>query len=199
MEDLTILICAHGAEDWRDLAYARAYPSACDQAATIVCYRPELTLAQVRNAAAAVATTEWLCFLDADDELDFGYVDAMGRVVDDDALYAPAVKYIDPRRATAPAAIPNAGNDMKRMNSCVVGTLIRRSTFLQHGGFQEWPMYEDWDLFLGVHLSGVPISYVPDAVYKAHVKSQSRNAPGDRRLAQRTYHEIRAKHGLAPA
>lgn len=199
MEELTILICAHGDERWRDLAYSRAYPSACDQAATIVCYRPELTLAEVRNAAGALAVTEWLCFLDADDELDFGYVDAMRRAIDGEALYAPAVKYIDPKRTTAPACLPNEGGDMRAINRCVIGTLIRRSTFLEAGGFQEWPLYEDWDLFLGVHLSGVPIVYVPDAVYKAHVKRQSRNEPGDRKLATKTYRAIRAKHGLARA
>lgn len=203
MEALTILICAHGESEWRDLAYSRAFPSAAEQALTLVHYEPDATLAETRNAAAEGAETEWLCFLDADDELDFGYVDAMARGnaagSGIDALYAPAVKYVDARRATAPPAIPNGGGDMERVNSCVVGTLIRRTTFLLHGGFSEWPLWEDWDLFLGVHLSGVPICYVPDAVYRAHVKRQGRNAPGDRRLAERTYRAIRAKHGLAAA
>ena len=198
MEDLTILICAHGDERWRDLAYSRAYPSACDQAAAVVCYRRDLTLAQVRNAAAGVATTEWLCFLDADDELDFGYVDAMGRAIDGDGLYAPAVKYIDPNRPTAPACLPNEPGDMRSINRCVIGTLIRRETFLAQGGFKEWPCYEDWDLFLGAHLDGVPIVYVPDAVYKAHVRRDSRNAP-NRQLATSTYRAILRKHGLAAA
>jgi GT2 family glycosyltransferase len=163
----------------------------------------------VRNAAAEDARTEWLCFLDADDELDYGYVDAMrrhailgewavGKAVHNDALLAPAVKYVNPRRATAPATLPNAPGDMRDVNRCVIGTLIRRSRFLQVGGFNEWPCYEDWDLFLGVHMLGVPIVYVPDAVYKAHVSRGSRNVP-TRNVAVATYRAIRRRHGLTPA
>jgi len=198
VEDLTILICSHGDERWRDLAFSRAYPSATGQANTYVFHLPDATLAEVRNFAAEQVETEWLCFLDADDELDFGYVDAMSRYVDGgEALLAPAVKYIDPRRKTAPACLPNEPGDMRAINRCVIGTLIRRHTFFEAGGFQEWPCYEDWDLFLTVHLRGVPIVYVPDAVYKAHVSRVSRNAPGHRRVAAHTYHQIRVKHGLA--
>lgn len=200
MEDLTILICAHGDVAWRDLAYSRAYPSASDQAGTVVCYSPHMTLAQVRNSAAYAAATKWIGFLDADDELDFGFVDAMRRHANEgDRLLAPAVKYVDPRRETAPPSIPNEGAEMTHINSCCIGTLIRRDTFLRLGGFSEWPMYEDWDLFLGAHRSGVPITYVHDAVYKAHVKRQGRNEPGNRRLATTTYRAIRAKHGLTHA
>lgn len=195
--DLTILICAHGDEGWRELAYARAFPSAAEQALTLVHYDPDATLAEVRNTAAEDADSEWLCFLDADDELDYGYVDAMRRsnVAGVNALYAPAVKYIDPRRPTAPACLPNEPGEMSAINRCVIGTLIRRETFFHQGGFREWPCYEDWDLFLGAHLSGVPIEYVPDAVYKAHVSRGSRNVP-TRTLATQTYRAIRARHGL---
>lgn len=196
--DLTILICAHGDEKWRDLAYSRAFPSASEQALTLVHYEPDATLAEVRNAAAADAETTWLCFLDADDELDYGYVDAMSRHADLDALLAPAVKYVDPRRKTAPPSFPNEPADMRRLNRCVIGTLIRRERFMEHNGFAEWSCYEDWDLFLGVHLSGVPILYVADAVYKAHVSRGSRNVPS-RALATYTYDAILAKHGLTRA
>jgi glycosyltransferase involved in cell wall biosynthesis len=195
VDDLTILICAHGDTSWRDLAYSRAYPSASSQAFTQVHYAPEATLAEARNQAAEEATTRWLCFLDADDELDFGYVDAMRRHANGDFLLAPAVKYINPKKATAPAGLPNEPGDMRRVNRCVIGTLIQRATFFQAGGFREWPCYEDWDLFLGVHMEGVPIVYVPDAVYKAHITPGGRNLPS-REVAQQVYHEIRRLHGV---
>lgn len=198
MDNLTIMICAFGNPKWRDLAYSRAFPTAAEQALTLVTYQPDGTLAQVRNTAAEEADTEWLCFLDADDELDYGYVDAMRRHAVGDVLLAPAVKYVDPRRNTAPAAMPNAYGDMRRVNRCVIGTLIRRETFWSQGGFSEWPCYEDWDLFLGAHLAGAKIVEVPDAVYKAHVRHGSRNLP-TRDVAVRVHSEIRAKHGLTPA
>lgn len=193
--DVTVLICCHGEARWRDLAYSRAYPSAADQAATEVWYEPEMTLANVRNLAAGSVDSEWLCFLDADDELDFGYMDAMARHTAGDSLLAPAVKYINPEKATAPPMLPNEPGDMRKVNRCVIGTLIRRATFFEAGGFREWPCYEDWDLFLGAHLEGVPIIYVPDAVYKAHVNPDGRNAPS-RALAEETYRAIRRRHGL---
>lgn len=195
MEDLTILICAHGDASWRDLAYSRAYPSASEQARTRVHYEPDATLAEVRNRAAEDAETLWLCFLDADDELDYGYVDAMRRHAHGDYLLAPAVKYINQKKATAPACLPNEPGDMRRVNRCVIGTLIQRSTFMQAGGFKEWPCYEDWDLFLGAHMEGVPIVYVPDAVYKAHVSPGGRNLPS-REVATRVYNQIRKRHGV---
>jgi GT2 family glycosyltransferase len=195
VDDLTILVCAYGEPRWRELAYSRAYPSASEQALTRVHYDPDATLAQVRNAAAEDATTRWLCFLDADDELDFGYVDAMRRHAHGDFLLAPAVKYINRLKATAPACLPNEPGDMRRVNRCVIGTLIQRNTFWKVGGFKEWPCYEDWDLFLGAHMEGIPIIYVPDAVYKAHVSPGSRNAP-TRDQAQRVYHQIRKRHGV---
>lgn len=195
MDDLTIMICAYGDERWRELAYSRAFPSASDQAFTRVHYEPDATLAEVRNAAAEEAQTTWLCFLDADDELDYGYTDAMSRHANGDFLLAPAVKYVDPERETEPAHLVNEAGDMRRVNRCVIGTLIQRTTFLQAGGFKEWPCYEDWDLFLGVHMEGVPIVYVPDAVYKAHVSKGSRNAP-TRAEATRVYNQIRRRHGV---
>lgn len=194
MEDLTILICSHGDLGWHELAHTRALPTAEPQARTFCYHHEDATLAQVRNFAAAQAETRWISFLDADDELDFGFADAMRRHAGDDALLAPAVKYLDPRRNTAPPMLPNRGSPMTKLNHCVIGTLVPRQAFLDYGGFRELPMFEDWDLFLGLHLGGLPIEDVPDAVYKAHITPGGRNLSA-RHLA-RAYHEIRAYHGL---
>jgi len=196
VEDLSILICTHGDSYWEQLAQTRAYPSAVGQGVPVMCWHsPDGTLASSRNDAARAASSRWLCFLDADDELDHGYVEAMRPHLSGDALLAPAVKYVDPSRATDPPHFPNEPGDMTKINRCVIGTLIRRETFLEVGGFGEWPCYEDWDLFLGAHLSGRPIVYVADAVYLARVSRGGRNAP-TRDVAVRTMAEIKRKHGL---
>jgi len=74
-----VLICTWGDLGWRDLAYARAYPSAFDQAMTFIHHVPDGNAASARNEAVELQArdAEWLCFLDADDELAPGYVDAM--------------------------------------------------------------------------------------------------------------------------
>jgi len=202
--DVSILICAFGDKGWKELAYTRALPSTQGQGANecLIVYDEQATLAKVRNEAAENATHTWLLFLDADDELAPGYVDAMHAAVTswrEDALYYPKVEYLGgPRKR--PAAFPNEGVAMTVANRCVIGTLIRRDTFWAMGGFQEYPIYEDWALFLKVHLSKRGMIPVSGATYLAHMKpGRSRNRPGARALATKTYAQIRRENGLLAA
>ena len=105
--NVSICIATFGDERWRDLAMSRAYPSALEQDAPeiIVVHQPVGTLASARNAAAAQAHGDWLCFLDADDELASGYLDAMmaasvSALSDryEDFLFAPSCQFVNGRR-----------------------------------------------------------------------------------------------------
>lgn len=169
--DLTVIIATYGSPVWRDLALDRAAPSARTQAQTIIHHDPGRSIAKARNHAAAKATTRWLCFLDADDELAPGYMDAMDKASGD--LRAPAVSWISEHSETTPVTLDS--RDIEHMNPCVIGTLIRRELFLDLGGFKEWPAWEDWCLFLRAHRAGAVIEHVPDAVYRAHLRPRSRN------------------------
>ena len=168
--DVTICISTFGDESWKTLAMTRALPSALDQASEIVHTHAE-TLYEARNRGADKATGERLIFLDADDELAPGYVDAILAASGD--LRAPAVSWVTDHSATSPRTL--ADRNIETMNPCVIGTAIRRELFLDLGGFRDWPAYEDWCLYLRATRSGAVIEHVPDAVYRAWVTPHSRN------------------------
>lgn len=200
--DVSILICAYGDVGWKELAYTRALPSTAAQGAqeVLVLYDEQSTLARVRNLAASKAKGKYLIFLDADDELAPGYVDAMHEAVTfhrEVGLYYPRVEYVGGRKR--PPHFPNDHVPMTTANRCVIGTMIPRDLFFEHGGFAEYPIYEDWALFLRIHLTRIGLIPVFDAVYRAFIKPRSRNAPGAhaRSIATKTYAQIRRENGIA--
>jgi GT2 family glycosyltransferase len=215
--NVTVIVASYGDHRWRDLALERAVASVADQPATeIIAYHDDAaTLAEVRNTAAAGASGDWLCFLDADDRLGTGYIDAMGlaetllpngglgdpELSDKYATHAPrllvpAVQYVDAAgRCQGRPEIPSWGRPLRELNCAVIGTLVPRLLFEQVGGFHDWPLYEDWELWLRCQQAGARLVAVPDAVYCAHVAGDGgRNLP-DRRTQVRVYGEIRALYG----
>lgn len=197
--NVSFIIATCGDERWKRLAMDRAVPSALllDGDCTILTgHSPDLTVQGARNELARLARSDWLCFLDADDELDRGYLRAMadafmrGAITTDwSPLLVPAVRYVTAGvpmpRHQGQATIPNRGR-WPSVNECVIGTLVRRERFEQVGGFREVTddgcpitLYEDWDLWLRCHDAGAQLVYVEDAVYRAHVNPQGRNGGGD--------------------
>lgn len=168
--DVTIVIATCGDPSWIDLAVSRALPSALAQRVPVVLNHGE-ALHTARNDAARACSTEWLCFLDADDALAPGYINAMAQASGD--LRAPAVSWVSEHSETTPRTL--ADRDIEVMNPCVIGTLIRRDLFLDLGGFRDWPAWEDFCLFLRASRAGASIEHVPDAVYRAWVRPGSRN------------------------
>lgn len=161
--DVTVIVATYGSDEWRDLGSDTALAHGA-------AHWHGDTLAQARNAAAGAADTEWLVYLDADDELSGGYIDAMAAA--DGDLRAPALHLVYPDRIVVPDL---ASRDIERTNPCCIGTAIRRDMFLAVGGFPELPGWEDWALFLRAYRRGATITHVPDAVYQAHVRQGSRN------------------------
>jgi glycosyltransferase involved in cell wall biosynthesis len=203
MMNVAIVVATCGEDRWQKLAHERAWPTAMAEATA----RPGrtadlrhydgLTIAEARNRAAAqvVAPHDWLCFLDADDELEPGYLDAMeeawinGAITTDwSPLFVPAMRRVEPPHPWAQfeATIPNKGG-WPRVNECVIGTLVHRGLFDRVGGFRTETndgtpisIYEDWDLWLRCVDAGATRVYVPAAVYRAHVNpSGGRNVAPD--------------------
>lgn len=200
--NVSILIGTFGSDDWRDLAYSYAYPTAAREPAeeVLIDHEPDGTIASARNRIAVRAVGDWLCFLDADDELCPGYLAAMETADDissylrDPLLLAPALceAFVDMR-----PKIPNRGG-WPKVNECCIGTLIPRSLFLEIGGFRETTddgtpltLYEDFDLFLRACDAGARIVHVPDATYCAQTRSGGRNQGAD---ALRVYSAIWRDH-----
>lgn len=190
--DATVVVSTFGGSEWVELAESRAIPSALDQA--VVVHSHGDTLAKARNAGLAAVESEWVIFLDADDELTPGYVDAMYHGLAD--LRAPAVEYIGTHRQ-APYVPKVAGHSHECSGDClvdgnwlVIGTAARADILREIGGFREWPVYEDWDLFLRAYLAGASVEAIPEAVYRAHVRKDSRNRAPSMKIKNQVHHEI---------
>lgn len=211
---ISVLVASFGAEHWRNLALSVACPSAQGQGAhEVLCWHGrDSTLAAVRNDLAARATGDVLCFVDADDRLGDGYLDAMryAHMERGDAetwtrrLLVPSVQYVRDGRCVGEAAIPNRGG-WPEVNECVIGTLVPRALFLEVGGFRDTladgtPLtsIEDYDAFLRMYDAGARLVYVPAAVYCATVNAGSRNADQSPYEAIWAEHESRCRESACP-
>ena len=145
------------------------------------------TLAVARNDGAKAAQTEWLIFLDADDELAPGYVEAMLAGEGDIRKPATLGFYPDGTEDEAPAIIPERAIAMAKR--IVIGAMCRRDLFLEVGGFREWPVLEDWDLWRRMVAAGATVGTVPEAVYRVGVNPDSRNQNSE--VHNKTYWKIR--------
>lgn len=178
--DVSVIVpvLPQGDPRYRRWARSRAVPSAEGQGAREIlvmgtaAVEPVSTVAQLRNRGAERARGEWLCFLDADDELAPGYLEAMSTGTAD--LRGPATLFVRPTGArTEPALIP--ARPLEQSNYLVIGTLVRRAMFLAVGGFHEWPVHEDYDLWLRCSRAGATVEQIEAAVYVVYERRVSRN------------------------
>jgi len=198
--DCTIVVATYGEESWVDLAHTRAIPSAMAFGLPIVHMHAD-TLHGARNTGLEQVRTEWVCHLDADDELEPGFFAAMSRAAAD--LRAPAVRYVRagrPRAATMPRVAGHAhacdAGCLIDGNWLVVGTVVRADQVREVGGWRDFPWSEDWDLWLRCHLAGATIEAVPSGVYCAHVRPDSRNRAPSRETKLAVHQAIARANGL---
>lgn len=171
--DATILIGTFGSIDWANAGAAKAQYLRVKFPHIPVLHLHGDALHTTRNALAERAKTEWLCFVDADDDLSYDYFVNMDRFSDKGDLLAPMVLWLDGDMPSVPVSL--ASRDMEVSNQCVIGTMIRKQMFFDVGGFEDWRAWEDWALFLTAYRQGAKIFHNPLSLYIAHVNPNSRN------------------------
>lgn len=191
--NVSILIATYGDDVWAELARTRALASARSQGALEVQveHDPNGTIASVRNGLARTASGDWLCFLDADDELAPGYLDAMAQIGGENVLLTPSVQKVIKGRAQHSTFYAEV--DLTVANWLVIGTLVRRDLFLSVGGFEDYPHgFEDWSLWYKCAKRGARVVKVPRAVYVQHVNPQSKHRLGwrNRRWQVETHQRV---------
>ncbi len=172
---ITVVIATYGEKAWAELAMSRAYPSAVVQAEEIlVGHDEDGDIASCRNETASHATGDWLVFLDADDELAPGYIDAMERAIQPNCLLAPIVQKVVRGRKRKPSYYRQV--DLLKGNWLVIGTALERSLFEKIGGFVEYEHgFEDWALWFKCTKMGAEVVKVPDAIYRAYANPGSKH------------------------
>lgn len=145
-----------------------------------------ITLAETRNFGAKCLNTDWIIFLDADDELDPNYIEAMLAGSGDIRRPSTLGIYEDGSEEESPSMIPR--KDIRIANYIVIGAMCRREQFMSVGGFKEYPMLEDFDLWRRMVANGAEVVEVPEAVYRIGVHPNSRNT--DLGLHSRVYRDI---------
>lgn len=179
-----VAVGTFGDHSWAELARERALVSVVRQTRPVdqVVHVHADALHQARNQAAELLATEWVIFLDADDELDERYVEAMLAARGD--VRQPATLGIHPggREDPTPVVIPR--KSLLEGNYIVIGAMLRLEQFHRVGGFMDWPAWEDWCLWIRCWMDGAEIVPVPEAIYRVHVDLQGRNVlPRDKALA----------------
>lgn len=179
---ISVLVATFGDREWASLGETRARASALGQGADVWNFHdPAGTVCSSRNALSRMTRDDWLCFLDADDELAPGFVGAMKRAVFEQegtngkpVLLTPALNR--PGRTRKPFFLPE--KNLADHNWLPIGTLIQRDFFWSVGGFDEQDPHglEDWSLWTRAAAAGARVVKVPDAVYIAHTRRQSSHA-----------------------
>ncbi len=180
---ISVIVATYGDVSWIEIGKERAYPSLPGQGLTDVWYNhaEHGSVSSSRNEGASYAKGEWLCFLDADDELAPGFIGAMGRALEQAgangkrSLFTPAVQIV---RAGRPAGVAHFFREvpLRQANWMVVGTLIHRDLFWEVGGFPEYPHgLEDWALWSKCVRVGAEVVKVPDAIYRYHANPRSKH------------------------
>lgn len=179
--EVTVCTGTFGGSAWGELANGRARASIPADVPWVHTHAGDLT--QARNIALERVETEWVIYLDADDELEPGYVEAMeGGSAD---LRAPSVRYVQDGRSSRPRIPKVAGHHHACTGDClpegnwlVIGTAVRADLLREVGGWRDFPWSEDWSSWLRCWLAGATVEAVPDAVYRAYVRPDSRNRGG---------------------
>lgn len=190
--DVTVLIGTYGDPGWKRFA-ERARESV--PLGVPVVHAHGASLHEARNLALACASTEWVVHLDADDELEPGYIDAL--LAGSADIRVPSVRYVRPDREHAPRVPRVFGHRHDCRPAClpdgnyiVVGALARADLLRRVGGWRDFAWSEDWDLWLRCHLAGASFETIPDAVYRAHVRDDSRNRAPDQAFKLAVHEQI---------
>lgn len=194
MLDCTIVCSTFGDYQWMTLAHERALPSASSFGVPVI-YNHGDTLHGTRNLGLAQVQTEYVCHLDADDELDKNFFKEIEKIEGD--IRVPAIQYMPHRSPFIPNISGHTSHKciaecLEFDNWIVVGAVAKTDMLIQVGGWRDYPAFEDWDLWQRCWLAGAIISPAPKAIYKAYSTAAGRNRVLSPLQAQLIKNQIRS-------
>jgi glycosyltransferase involved in cell wall biosynthesis len=140
--------------------------------------------AATRNRALAMVKTEWVAFLDDDDEFLPDHLKLCARYAylsGCDVVY-PGYEYVGGEDPVKCFDLPFDAGRLRRSNFIPVTTLCRTQKVLEAGGFQPHPdrngdPCEDWGLWLAMLERGAKFGHVPHKTWRWHLGETTRGRP----------------------
>ena len=130
----------------------------------------ENSVASARNLGAQRVSGERIVFLDADDSLEPDFVE---KIVESEDVLQPLTSYNIGGIKYSPTYI-SPRDSLLDGNHLIIGCPVNRELFLDAGGFDEWPLYEDWALWLKLQKAGATFGKTT-GVYNINVNPRGRN------------------------
>lgn len=194
--DYSIVVSTFGDKKWKTLAEERALPNA-ESFGIPVHFNHGNALHETRNLGLSQVETEFVVFLDADDELAPDYFEHILKV--DGDIRVPSINHVHEQMTFMPRVVGLrgvhnhvcTGDCLPDGNWICVGATARTEMIRKAGGWREWGNWEDWELWLRCWLAGATVTAVPEAIYRAYSTAQGRNKSKTREEDLRIYHEIR--------
>lgn len=177
MDSVGVIVATYGdkvAWDWlAEKALASVRAQTCPPKALVRIHGNSLHEAR-NQGAEQCADCPWIIVLDADDELDPRYIEAMLAGSPGD-VKVPHIQRVRDGVSGAVGLMKIPAGSIFERNYVPIGAMIRREWFLKVGGFEDWPIYEDWCLWMRLEKAGAVFTICPEAVYRIHWRRGSRN------------------------
>lgn len=179
MKDVTVVVPTCGSREWELMGDSAAANAERLGSKVIRVHLPDGTVSEARNAGLHQVKTKYVVFVDADDDLDIKYFDNVELGAD---VIATAIQYSDmigpqiPRvwlhehQGYKPHAGPCVGDCLPDGNYIHIGAFINVKAALAVGGFGEYPVYEDWALYLAMQQNGATFDTHYASVYLANTR-----------------------------
>lgn len=140
--------------------------------------------AATRNRLLGNVRTEWLAFLDDDDEFLSGHLKLCARyatLTGVDVVY-PGYEVVGGDDPVGCFGLPFDAGLLRRRNFIPVTVLARTQLVLDAGGFQERPdengdPCEDWGLWLSMLDRGAKFGHLPQKTWRWHLGDTTRGRP----------------------
>jgi glycosyltransferase involved in cell wall biosynthesis len=175
MIDCSIVVSTFGSYKWQLQAQERALPSARSFGLPVI-YNHGQSLHEARNEGLYKVQTEFVCHLDADDELAPDFFHHMSKV--DGDLRPPSVNHVHEKVTFMPTVVGHrhvcVADCLEFGNWMVVGTVARTDLLKEIGGWKDWGTFEDFDLWQRAWIAGATVTPAPKAVYRAYSTSEGR-------------------------
>lgn len=176
MSTIGVVVATFGSREWELRGLEKASLTRATAGADHVISIHADNLAAARNKGAREIGTDYIVFLDADDELCYNYCEVLrGYIEPGNILYQPETRGMYPDGSLDETSNFIPDRNMSESNNLVIGTAVTAQYGVEFDSVLK--ALEDWDFFLRMIATGAKVKRCPGMVYLVGVNENSRNAP----------------------